>query len=207
MVEMGMVEMGMVEMWDGGRIAGGDSLVVFGDWHGNTRWARTMLERARAAAGEDVGVFYHVGDFGLWDLSARVSPYSWDAGRVEPSRGFTYLEQVDKVLGDYGKELWVVLGNHENYAEWEMMPETADGARRHPYFPNIVFLPRSFVWTDPATGMVMGCVGGAGSIDKSLREPGSSWWAEEEITLDDISAFRGGCVPLPRRGGGNRNGG
>jgi hypothetical protein len=149
-----------------------------------------------AAAATSARVLYHVGDFGLWGLSPLIRGGVY-GDRSRPSEGFAYLDGVNTALSRVERELWVVLGNHENYDEWERMPVGEDGTRRHPRFPNVVFLPRSFVWRDPMSGRMFGSVGGAGSVDKVFREEGESWWPQEEITRDDIELFKG----LPGSGG------
>lgn len=170
-------------------------VVVFGDWHGNVRWAQRMVEKAAAATSAEV--FYHVGDFGLWGLAPETFQASRDGGEgTGPSDGYRYLDAVNTVLARHGRELWVVLGNHENYDELERMPADSSGVRKHPQFPNIVFLPRSFVWEDPVSGKLFGCVGGAGSIDRVFRVEHESWWPQEEVTFTDLEVFKN----LPRSG-------
>lgn len=101
-------------------------VVAFGDWHGNSYWAKKKLtdavERFPSAR------FVHVGDFGFWEDVIVTDTYMQEAAaaaesgeRISPSKPehFTgYVWEVEQHLATLNKTLYVVLGNHENY--WDL---------------------------------------------------------------------------------------
>lgn len=160
-----------------------NTMVVFGDWHGNTSWARYALGTVRT---KHLANYYHVGDFGLWHLAPApgIPARAWQNGRA-------YMQAVNDSLASNHATLNVVLGNHENYDALESLPTLKDqGVRAHPDYPNIRFLPRAHMMVDPDTGAHIATLGGAGSIDKAFRTPRVDWWEQENITFSDLEAFR-----------------
>ena len=152
---------------------------VFGDWHSTTRWAVQVLNRDDVAQFSDV---YHVGDFGLWTFHPQ------DLN----NHHYHYLELVNGSLENSGSKLHVILGNHENYTmlQSDYVRTTDSGEQYFDMFPNILFWPRVHTHVNPATGLTIVGVGGAGSVDKQHRVAGVSWWAEEEITLADVEQLK-----------------
>jgi Icc-related predicted phosphoesterase len=132
-----------------------------GDWHGNLPWAIEALQAFHEA---EVSRIYHVGDFGIWP------------GRF----GSDYLSFLHDIAEQLEQNLYVTLGNHEDYDQVASMTETEEGWLQLPNLPRFNFAPRGHVWLDGKTRM--GSLGGAGSIDRALRTAGQDWWPEEEIT-------------------------
>lgn len=138
-----------------------------GDWHGNLAWA---LASVNLFAANDITTIYHVGDFGIWPGEEK------------------YLQRLDAALAKNGQKLYVTLGNHENYRRIAKFTLGNDGWFGLPEYPNTRYAPRAHVWED--RGVRMASLGGAGSIDRLLRVPDRDWWAGEEITDEDVTAFR-----------------
>lgn len=136
-----------------------------GDWHGNTFWALNKLESFH---NEGIRRIYHVGDFGLWP--------GYD--------GAGYLRKVNRDLEKYDMDIYVTLGNHDDYDKFNVLRVNEDGWRQFKGYPRIFFAHRGQVWYDGDVRMAS--LGGAGSIDKNLRVEGKSWWAGEEVLDSDV---------------------
>lgn len=139
-------------------------VMVLGDTHGNTHWARKMVAKAKKL---EVTKIIQCGDFGLWD---------------HHEDGFPFLDAVNKECSDSGVKLYWLDGNHENHdrLEWyrKNNPKTSNG---HVYIrSHILYSPRGNRWMWDEKWFMT--VGGAVSIDKSGRIPGKSWWAGEQLT-------------------------
>src|SRR4051794_33733627 len=77
-------------------------VLVAGDWHGDTRWARGVADLLPALLPDErPRRIVHVGDFGIWP------------GRA----GLDYLLAVTAALAEVNGELWFVDGNHEDHSE------------------------------------------------------------------------------------------
>lgn len=140
-------------------------ILVCGDWHGDTNWARKMVRRA---VENDSKVIMQVGDFGLWDHEVE---------------GFNYLDALNDECRKYGVKVYFVAGNHENWdrLDWyeKNNPKTYAGLtviRSH-----IRYTGRVKRWR--MDGKWFQAVGGAVSVDKggAHRKPGVGWWPQEEI--------------------------
>jgi len=136
-----------------------------GDWHGNTFWA---LNKIKSFAELDIKRIYHVGDFGLW-------PGHDGAG---------YLRKVNRDLDKHDINIYVTLGNHDDYDKFDVLREVEGGWKQFKGYPRIFFAQRGQVWYDG--NVRMAALGGAGSIDKNLRTEGKSWWAQEEVLDSDV---------------------
>jgi hypothetical protein len=131
-------------------------IAIAGDWHADTKYGVGVIEHA---AKRDATVLVHLGDFGY---------------------NFTnsYLDSLDDALCRCRIVLGFVDGNHENFDRLLSWPIDADGLR---YLrDHIVHLPRGFRWQWGQTRCL--ALGGAYSIDRFLRKPGRSWWAQEALT-------------------------
>lgn len=149
-----------------------------GDWHANLPWALRALEEF---ANADIDTVYQVGDFGVWP----------------GARGHRYLSSVNATCERLGIDLFVVPGNHEDYAQINAWPVDEAGWIIHPDLPMIRYAPRGHVWTD--SGVSFGALGGAISIDKMLRIEGQTWWPEEDLTADEVERFIANAAALPNR--------
>lgn len=98
-------------------------VVAFGDWHGNEFWAAKKLYSSLHQHPD--ARLVHVGDFGFWDTNIFTDTYMKDAealgGRLTPSKPEHfqgYVWEIERILAKHEKNLYVILGNHENY--WEI---------------------------------------------------------------------------------------
>ncbi len=132
-----------------------------GDWHANTSWAESAIQYA---ADQSADTIVHVGDFG-YDFPA------------------SFLRRVTKTLHRTGLHLWFVDGNHEDFDLLRRYPVRDTGLRE--VTDRIWHIPRGHRWTWGGVRF-LGC-GGAHSVDRIWREPGTSWWWQEAITDDDVA--------------------
>jgi predicted phosphodiesterase len=131
-----------------------------GDWHGNGDYA---VQAVYHAAGRGADVLIQLGDFG-YDFQAR------------------YLKVLTAALRETDMPLLFVDGNHECFPTLYGYPVGEDGLRQ--LTEAIWHLPRGMRWT--WDGLRFLACGGAYSIDRRWREPGTSWWAGETVTDDDV---------------------
>lgn len=131
-------------------------VAIAGDWHGDIWVGTRALEDIRKLGVQRV---LHLGDFGV---------------------GF-YKRSLSPVLIDLDMEIWVTLGNHENYDLVRQLPVENGVATLD---DRILLLPRGHAWEDDGVRFLS--LGGASSIDRSQRRPGWSWWADELITQADV---------------------
>ncbi|MFM2437571.1 MAG: phage Thibault [Actinomycetota bacterium] len=155
-------------------------VVVFGDWHATAGWATQAI--AQVAAATPARHWYQVGDFGLWSVRAGTAKRS-------------YLDAVQASLAAQGAQLYVVLGNHENYDLIEQFQHDDDGWGMLPAWDRIHYAPRAHVWTHPGTELMFAALGGAGSVDLRRRKLGHTWWMAEEITDADVAGLLGLLPP------------
>jgi hypothetical protein len=151
--------------------------MVLGDMHGSTHSVGRALE---ASKHHDYSKIVQVGDFGLWDHLAM---------------GVKFLDDINVGLAKYGRKIYAVGGNHENWDHWnwyvENMPKDEYGfaiVRSH-----IMLAPRVHRWTWDGKNFLG--VAGAASIDKDIRlmdeNNGSpkQWWWQEQITDEEIDGI------------------
>ncbi|MEY9777209.1 metallophosphoesterase [Arthrobacter sp. MW3 TE3886] len=149
--------------------------VVAGDWHGNQGWAIATIQ---SAAREGAATMLHVGDFGLdWPGAKR--------GRYEA--------RLNGFLQALGITLIVSGGNHDNWKTLEELPVGADGLAT--FRSNIRVLPRG--GRAQISGLVVGALGGAFSVDYGHRSEGKDWWSNEEPTSEEAKKLiEGGPVDV-----------
>ena len=137
-------------------------VTVFGDWHQNTSFA---LQQLLYSQNDDSDIFFHVGDFGLWNINNK------------------FIKAVEHRLSRIGKQLWFIDGNHENFSIINSLPRDKYG--RGVVSDHILHIPRSmsWIWGDLT---FMG-LGGAVSVDKEFRQKGFDWFPEEQVTEDDVN--------------------
>ena len=85
------------------------SITSFGDWHGNAKYALEALENAVEKYPESY--FIHQGDFGFTDTNI----YKHKKGTLSDIELRGYVNEVNQFLESVNKDMYVVLGNHENY--------------------------------------------------------------------------------------------
>jgi hypothetical protein len=140
-----------------------DTVVLSGDWHGDTNSALSALARA-----ERVGspVVLQLGDFGMWPGAS----------------GKKYLDDVNKRAVRAGVVIAFIDGNHEDFPQLYSYPvDSLSGLRR--VRENVLHIPRGSRWV--WHGQRFLALGGATSLDRCDRTPMVNWWAEEEITMAD----------------------
>jgi hypothetical protein len=93
-----------------------------------------------------------------------------------------------------GRTLHWVDGNHENHTKLRSdYSPREDGMVE--VRPNIIYIPRGTRWEWGGVSFLG--IGGAYSIDKSMRTEGISWWPEELITDEEVeAAIEGGEVDV-----------
>ncbi len=146
---------------------------LLGDVHGNSHWLSYALNKFNR---EGISTVYQLGDFGIG----------------ESHRDHLFLKKAKTLLEHYGITLFVVPGNHENWALINDIPVDQDGWKT--LRENIYVAPRGLRWTDHGVSFV--ALGGAPSVDRTWREKQQSvqthakpwlWWPEEAITPEDVA--------------------
>lgn len=136
---------------------------IAGDWHADFKWALSALD---LFAHKGITTIIHLGDFGI----------------LPAARGAKYIELISQRLVKNNQTLYIVLGNHEDYSQTNVVPHGSDGTQN--FATNLYLLPRNFRWNWKGRSLV--ALGGANSINYSSLVPQVSWWPEESITLSDI---------------------
>jgi hypothetical protein len=142
-------------------------VIVAGDWHGNLKWSMIQLSAMRQAVpDEDVLFVLHAGDFGLWP-------------------GSNFADCIGNFADELNIKVMVTPGNHEDYEQIKSRRYwSADGIRSaHP----VTVLDRGTRWQ--WHGRTWLSAGGAASPDQRFRIPGRSWWPEEELADDEVTAI------------------
>lgn len=136
---------------------------LWGDNHGNLRWAQYVLPKFAEAGVREV---WQVGDFGYWG----------------GHKGYFYLNEVNELLSSLNMDLIVVPGNHE---QWSLLKEYWDENPDTPFIvrTNIGIVPRGF--TFQKYGRNVYTFGGAPSIDFQYRTEGADWWLDELPTVEE----------------------
>ena len=137
-------------------------IYITGDTHGD------LPDLEQRVKDNDIGpgdILIIAGDFG----------FVWGTG---------YSESCLTELGWKPFTIAFIDGNHENFDLLEQYPmEDWNGGRVHRIKPNIVHLMRGEAYV--IEGKRFFCFGGAYSMDKAIRHPGTSWWPQELPTNED----------------------
>lgn len=144
---------------------------VAGDWHADGEWGVKVINRLYTYG---VRTLIQVGDFGLWPGIS----------------GVRYLDMLNEVCRQTGITLYTLRGNHD-WNWWEELLGSDFSVRDHQtggvhVRSHIVLLPRTGEFF--LQGKSFYVAGGAVSIDKAWREPGRSWWVEEQLTDKEVDA-------------------
>jgi hypothetical protein len=142
-------------------------VIAVGDLHGNSLWTFSQLPQIRRLVpDEDPLIVLSLGDFGFWP-------------------GASFASDVSAIARELGIRVLVTPGNHEDYGT--MLPAWEDSfSSDH----SLVALPRGTRWT--WHGRTWLSVGGATSPDRESRTEGVSWWPEEELTDEEVTAIVAG---------------
>lgn len=147
-------------------------ILVAGDTHGNLQhWKNELLP---AAATLDCPVILQLGDFGYWE---------------HQKSGRYYLDWLNERC--LARDVWVLWidGNHENHTM--LRSQYVDDYSEFACIRDrIWYAPRGMRWT--WHGQRFLALGGAYSIDKNWRRPGTSWWPEEELDEEEITRASAG---------------
>lgn len=142
-----------------------------GDWHGDTAFARQVVDLAPAGP-SGVRVVLQLGDFGVWPGQG----------------GADYLDALAVHLERTNGVLLFVDGNHEDHVQLNGFPLRPDGLRV--LRPRLYHLPRGFRWR--WHGRTWLALGGAHSIDRNSRTEGVDWWPGETPTAEEFANARTG---------------
>lgn len=139
-------------------------ILIAGDTHGSLPWALFLLDKATEFEADRIFV---LGDFGYWPR--------WGDGR-------DFLFKLDHQLRKADVPLMWLDGNHEDH---KALNEIVKGTRELVKISDwITYAPRGCLvqWDD------LRCVtlGGAFSIDRSMRVLGKSWFEQEVISDEDV---------------------
>lgn len=143
-------------------------IYLTGDTHGNfSRFTTANFPAGPSLTKKDIVVI--LGDFGLFWSTRDQSNSSYWAWWL-------------------GEKPWTTLfidGNHENFDLINDLPEVdMFGGKVGVAGDSIYHLKRGQLYN--IDGNSIFTLGGAGSIDKDMRTEGLSWWAEENISKEDI---------------------
>lgn len=142
-------------------------ILVCGDMHGNRL---NMISKIKLAHSLDIKVVMVLGDFGVW-----------------PGRsGRSYLDSVNDCACEYDVDVFALPGNHEDHPQWMGYLDSSETKRDgfSPARSNVWLSPRVHKWT--WDGCTFAIAGGAVSIDRHWRQPGVSWWPEEQLSSEEI---------------------
>lgn len=139
-----------------------NNVVVFGDWHGDSLYAKNQLEDTFNTIMPDA--YLHVGDFGVWPNSS-------------------FLKRTNDLLRKQNRELFFVDGNHEDFNIISNFEKDDRGFGR--VRSNIFHIPRGHTWS--WGGKTLMGLGGATSIDRQFRVKGQSWFLEENISDEEYA--------------------
>lgn len=148
----------------------GPKLLVVGDAGGDLEWLTDQV--IPYAQATHCTMIMQLGDFGLiW----HEQTYSQQ------------LDDLDSALKDAGLQLTFLPGNHEHHVLLKSVAEAAqqNGDGHYVLRPNVFYTGRVSAWTWGE--LRMAAVGGAPSIDRTMRIPGKSWWPEESLTPDEVN--------------------
>lgn len=157
-------------------------IVIAGDWHGCTDHAVAVVN---AAHEKGINTILHVGDLGVfwpkWDVNTNLG--------YTPQRGRGFTGELCRAVAETGVEFRFLDGNHDNH---DFLDEIRDGSHEAVEIDGLIYQPRGSRLK--LGGRALGFFGGAGSIDKHMRLVGRDWWAQEQITEEDVVAL--GDAPL-----------
>ncbi len=150
-----------------------DRVLLLGDTHGNSAFTCRAVDTARA---NGCPVVVQLGDFGFW---------------AHTDDGVRFLADVARACDDDVTFLFVD-GNHENHDLLNAVAARVGHPDAVTVAPNVHWLRRGTRWT--WHGVRFAALGGAASVDRPRRFPGTSWWDAEVLTPSDVDRL--GSSPL-----------
>lgn len=147
-------------------------VLIMGDVHGNRAQA---IKDVAYALNKRARVLVYAGDFGVGFRLAEDA----DGNTYDP-----WSEFISDLAVSADIDIAFVDGNHENFDYLDTF-----GQHDAPYevAKNVWHLPRGAVFS--IAGTTFATMGGAISVDRQWRTPGTSWWAQEAISLIDMERF------------------
>jgi hypothetical protein len=136
----------------------------------------------------DLGHTLHVaGMFARRGITTLLQLGDW--GFIWPHENWgVVIDKLDRRLERLGSTMYFIAGNHDAYPLLSRFPIGVDGLQW--IRPQIACIPRG--WRTVIGGThSLAALGGANSIDRHYRTPGRNWWAEEQITEDDLTRLGG----------------
>jgi len=152
------------------------SCYILGDIHGEWTGLNTFINKKRPSA------IIQVGDFGFWPKFDNKTTLGQ---RVMTSHGIKkkIWRQCGMKMQD--TPLFWCDGNHEDHwALKELIVEDLE-ADTHTICPNVYYVPRGKILKTTCGKNIL-FLGGADSIDKSVRTLGTDWFPEEIIDQQTI---------------------
>lgn len=138
-----------------------DTLLFAGDWHANIKWAKHVI---RETSKTNIKNIIQVGDFGFGFFKDRE------------------LHALNDLLSESGLTLYVLRGNHDST---DFLYGAIDSPEPWQILSNLVYLPDAYRLK--IGNYIAVVAGGAGSIDRSSREPRVDWWEDELLSLNSLS--------------------
>ena len=139
--------------------------LILGDTHGDFFWTLKVLDHAKDLK---ISTIIQVGDWGfLWP------------GK-EPLEIEDQTEALAAALRSRGQRMFFIDGNHDWHPKLR---------RRKKWPAELHYCRRGTHWVfvnDDGRDVVVGFLGGAPSIDKSMRVENLDWWPQEEIQEDEL---------------------
>lgn len=124
----------------------------------------------------------------MWARGVSVLVVPGDFGFIWPGHNWSKdLDKLSRKLGERGQVLYWLDGNHEDFDSlYGKFSLSEDGVRRLRH--NIIHLPRGHRAV-LRSGKSLAVLGGANSIDQFHHTMGRGWWADEQITDQDLDAL------------------
>lgn len=149
-------------------------ILFVGDSHGDATFMQAVFSHARRVGGDCV---FQLGDFGYgWGWSMGKGGVRYD----------TFTSHIAKFAHQSEIPCYWLGGNHENYDaidSWFVQHSPRDDGT-YEFAPLVYYVPRGLQINFGTLSFL--CCGGAVSIDRDMRHPGTSWWEQEAITEADV---------------------
>lgn len=146
-------------------------IAVVGDWHTDIDWMLSIVEQLNNAGVKHI---LHVGDFGYG---------LYESPEAEESA----MARLSSKLEEYGMNIGVTLGNHDNWVRFNALTPGENGLCE--VWKNIHLMPRGYRFSINGTTFVS--LGGAASINYHDLTEGIDWWREETVTMGDLYRLGG----------------